>query len=490
MHSAPPPSDINANNPYLAGPYRPVIKESCFDDLEVIGEIPRDLFGVYLRNGPNPKFQPRDRYHWFDGDGMLHAVYFENGRARYRNKWVRTANFDEEQRAGKSLWSGLMCSTTENPKHAPYKDTANTDVTAFGAEALVTWYICGHPYRIDPLTLETRGPHTFGAARPRRISAHTKVDAVTGELMFFEYGLAPRLTYGVVNRSGTIVHETQIPLPGPRLPHDMAITKNYSILMDLPVFFTEKALRERRWRVDYHRDLPARFAVIPRHGAADNVRWFDAEPCYVYHTVNAWEDGDTIVMVGCKTDDPVPKPDVERDGSFAGMMATLRLKSYLYEWRFDLRTGTCRERQLDDHSTEFPSMNLGRLGRPARYTYNVGIPDTPTLTFDSIVKYDVLTGAMQRHNFGPGRFGSEAPFAPVHGGDGTAPDGSDTLDDTEDDGYVLSFVRDERHDRSEVVILDAKDIGRGPLARVQIPQRVPNGFHACWMPGAQLTTAD
>jgi carotenoid cleavage dioxygenase len=158
------------------------------------------------------------------------------------------------------------------------------------------------------------------------------------------------------------------------------------------------------------------------------------------------------------------------------MLSYLRLDAHLYRYRFDLRTGKTTESYLDDDNTEFPTMDARKLGTPTQVAYAMRISDSPTLLFDGIVKYDTATGGQDRHWFGPGRWGSEAPFAPRSGG--TA----------EDDGWLVSFVHDENEDRSEVVVLDASDLAAGPVARVVLPARVPIGFHATWVRADQLPT--
>jgi carotenoid cleavage dioxygenase-like enzyme len=462
------------DNPYLAGSYAPVDREVTEDCLEIIGEVPRDLTGIYVRNGPNPRFAPKGRHHWFDGDGMLHAVSVSGGKVTYRNRWVHTAAFDREAEAGEPLWSGIMEPLGGNPKQAPIKDTANTDVIFHASHLKALWYVSGAPYKVDARTLATLGADDFGGQKRCTTTAHAKVDEATGELMFFDYGLrAPFMSYGVVGADGVLKHKAPIDLPGPRLPHDMAITSKHSILMDLPVHFDAAAMQTGRWRTVFHADLPARFGVLPRSGQSTDVRWFEAEPCYVYHSINAWEDGDEVVMVGCRVMNPIPPPD-PTDGPLAAMMANLRMNARLHEWRFNLKTGATRETPLDDRNTEFPSMNAALQGRQSRYSYNVSIAPERTLLFDGLVKYDLKTGATQSHTFGPGRYGSEAPFAArLNARD-------------EDDGYLLSFVHDERTGRSELAILDAKNVDRGPVARVLLPQRVPHGFHACWVPAERL----
>lgn len=461
-------------NPFLLGPYAPVGTEVTADDLPVTGEIPKDLYGVYLRNGPNPVFQPRGRYHWFDGDGMVHAVAFRDGRATYRNRWVRTAGFVAEQQAGRALWPGLM----ERPDpSAPkgsgadgwLKDTANTDLVFHNGHALALWYQCGTPYKLDARTLETLGAETFNGQLRRTVSAHAKVDPRSGELLFFDYAAKPPfMTYNVVSPRGELIHHTVIDLPGPRLPHDMAVTERYSIVMDLPLFWDPQLLERHIHKVTYYPDLPSRFAVLPRHGGGERVRWFEATPCFIYHVVNAWEEGDAIIMDACRVIEPAPQSS-PGESELARMKAFLRLEAQLYRWRFHLKTGETTEEQLDDAKTEWPTTNRLYLGRKSRYAYNAYVPQ-----FDGLVKYDLARGTAEAYRFGPGRIGSEAPFAPRVGAR------------EEDDGYVVSFVVDANTGASEVVILAAKNFAAGPVARVQLPQRVPAGFHALWVPGEQL----
>ena len=155
-------------------------------------------------------------------------------------------------------------------------------------------------------------------------------------------------------------------------------------------------------------------------------------------------------------------------------MGYLRLDARLHRYVFDLATGTTTETQLDDANTEFPSIDSRAWGARPRYAYTVHVADGETVRFDGLLRYDQVTGERAEYRFGPGRYGSEAPFAPREGSRG------------DDDGYLVSFVTDERDGRSEVEILDASDIAAGPVARVRLPQRVPLGFHATWVRADQL----
>jgi len=360
-----------------------------------------------------------------------------------------------------------------NSRGLPFKDSANTDLIFHRGRVLATWYLCGQPYALDPLSLETVGAEDFLGTLVGDMMAHPKVDEVTGELFWFDFGpTEPYLRYGVVGPDGRVEHQVDIDLPGPRLPHDMAITEHYAILMDLPLVQDAEARRNGRHKIVFDRSTPARFGVIPRRGQAHEIRWFEANPCYIYHVVNAWEEGDEIVLDVCRVTRPQPQPT--RPGALAKLLAYLKLDARLYRYRFDLRTGRTREEHRDDANTEFPSIDARRCGRPTRYAYNVHLADAETNLLDGLLRYDTVTGTRQEYFFPAGSYGSESPFAPRDGGMG------------EDDGYLVTFVTDTREGRSEVDIFDAADIAAGPVGRVLLPQRVPLGFHACWVPEGRL----
>jgi carotenoid cleavage dioxygenase len=281
--------------------------------------------------------------------------------------------------------------------------------------------------------------------------------------------------FGLADAQGRVQKRVDVPLPGPRLPHDLALTENFAILMDLPIVFDEEALAKGRWRTSFNRELPARFALVPRAVGDDKLRWFEASPCYMYHSVNAWEEDGAVVLVGCRVPEPYQPPRPE-EGPYAVMMATLRIRAELYMWRFDLKTGACTETKLCDRNTEFPSMDRRRIGRKSQFSWNVIIGDEPTVFFDGLVKYDTGTGASNTLRFGPGQRGSESPFAPRVGSK------------AEDDGYLLTFLHDERAQRSELWIIPAQEPSLGPVARLHIPGRVPLGFHATFVAGDKLAS--
>jgi carotenoid cleavage dioxygenase-like enzyme len=475
------------DNPYLHGPYTPVISEVTAVDLECSeGEIPADLYGAYMRQGPNPVFKPPGLYHWFDGDGMVHGVYFRDGRASYIRKWVQTRALREDIVRGRATASGIMGpfdlsgirgheSAHMNPDYC--KDTSNTTLNLHGGKLLSAWYNSGRVYRLDPLTLETEGEEDFGGGVDTSMNAHGKTDPFTGE--YINYGYAdfqPWLTYYVIGADGTVRHRERVDTPGPRLPHDTTITTNYTIFHDFPLFHDTEMLRRTGHRVvQFHRELPSRFGVMPRYGTQDQVRWFEFEPGYVLHMVNAWEEGDWIVMDGCFQPDPTIRRDPEESGPLSSMLAYLRYSGHLRRWRMNLRTGEKSEQQLDDLNVEFCLPDMEKYGIKTRYSYHQLIPtDLQTLAFEGLVKYDHEQGTREVYRYPAGWFPSEAPFARSSRGD------------DEDSGYAITIATNAADYRSEAWIFDAKRITAGPIARVSIPARVAAGFHAAWFTGEGL----
>ena len=168
----------------------------------------------------------------------------------------------------------------------------------------------GRDYALDPLTLETVGEEKFGGAGDPTMNAHGKTDPRTGEYIDYGYGDFQRcLTYYVIGADGKLKHKARVDPPGPRLPHDTTITPRFTILHDFPLFHDVEVLKTGHRVVKFHRDLPTRFGVIPRYGTQEQVRWFEFEPGYVLHMVNAWEDGDWITMDGCFQPDPTIRRD-------------------------------------------------------------------------------------------------------------------------------------------------------------------------------------
>ncbi|MDV6378722.1 carotenoid oxygenase family protein [Sporosarcina sp. GW1-11] len=475
-------------NPFLLGHFESVSKEytATTESLEVIGEIPKDLNGVYVRNGHNQVHAPMGVYHPFDGDGMLHAVHFEDGKATYRNRFVRTTGFLAEEAAGKSLWSGILephLTTRQGwGSMGTMKDNAGTDVIAHGGKLLASMSQCSEINRMDPVTLEMLEPDSWNTTlAPQGICSHFKVDNDTGELMFFNFSETyPYMNYGVVGPDSELKHYVPIDLPGVRWPHDLGVTKNYSILHDLPFIFDPKLLEKGQRKVTFFDDMPARFGIIPRHGTNEDVKWFEAKSCFILHLSNCYEDGDNVIMEGCVTFNP-GKPEVGKQASNATdkikeAMNKTATQYRMYRWTFNLKTGKTKEEFLDEEATEFPVVSNDYVGKKYRYSYNSTLNsdiDKPWY-LTGLIKYDLQEGTSQKYEYGEGRLGSEPHIARRKNAV------------AEDDGYLITLVTDLNENRSECLILDASDFSKGPVARIMLPHRIPTGAHGAWVEEARI----
>lgn len=460
-------------SPYLKGNFSPVQAEITANDLPVIGELPRDLSGMFVRNGPNPQFSSIGRYNWIDGDGMLHGIQISNGKAAYRNRYVQTRGFKMEQKAGRGIWTGLMeppqLNNPANNLFSPFKNTANTALVWHAGHLLALWE-GGEPYEIELSDLKTIGPYAYDGQLASPFTAHPKVDAITGEMIFFGYSLLqpPYLQYSVVSAQGEILRTVPIDLPIGVMMHDFAITENYTLFMDLPLTFRLERLRRREPAYMFEPDSPSRFGILPRHGDGSCIRWFEVPTCYVLHTLNAYEIGEEVVLIASRMNDAkvlnIPTKTKLNDSQ--------EDRPSLHRWRFNLHTGTVQEEAIDDVASEFPSLNQQWLGQQNRYGYAARmVPgQTPLFTFDGLLKYDFTSGYCQSQEFGLGRYGGEAVFVP-------RTDGVE-----EDDGWLLTFIYDTAKKTSELIVVNAQDLTDEPVARILLPQRVPYGFHGTWIP--------
>ncbi len=418
-----------------------LMREIESDDLTVTGKIPPELSGSYVRNGPNPRSDASA--HWFMGDGMLHGIRLSDGRAqRYANRWVRTNTFETGRPViGADRRVDLRAGS------------ANTSVVEHAGRifALVE---SSFPCEITA-QLETIGAYDFDGRLHTAMTAHPKRCPVTGELHFFGYSAMPQLpalAYHRVDRAGELVHSQIIEVPGRTMMHDFAITKNHVIFMDLPVIFdTQRAMQGTmpyRWSDDYG----ARLGIMNRVGD-QAVRWFEIQSCYVFHIVNAFEDGNRIVL------DAARYKELWRDNSNDFGAAKL------HRWTLNLANGEVREQSLDDASVEFPRIDESRTGLSYRYGYLLADLGRAR---SGIVKHDFATNQSSSFDCGDSQIAGEFVF--VAAADAKA----------EDDGWLLGFVYDQTRDGSDFVIVDARDLTR--IATVQLPQRVPGGFHGAWLP--------
>lgn len=437
---------------HLRGNGRPITEERTLTKLKVTGTIPADLDGRFVRNGANP-FSGTSSHPFF-GDGMLHGVRIREGRAEwYRNRYVQTPFIANP---ATDILDPAVLMDMKSSK-------ANTHVIGHAGKILALEE--GHfPYVIDG-ELGTLGATDFDGVLNGSFTAHPKICPVTGELLAFGYSaMPPHLRYLRVSADGKLVQVENITVGGPTMMHDFNITRNHVVFMDLPAVFNMELAMSGEMPIRWDDSYPARLGVMPRNGTDAQVAWYDINPCYVFHPMNSYEDGDAIVL------------DVAR---FSHMWRESSMDFPPPElWRFtiDTTTGKVREEQVDDRSAEFPRVADSVIGLKHRFGYMMsmsepGSPDDPMSASGAILKYDRETGARSAIELGRGRVGGEAVFAPS----------ADPK--SEDDGYLMTFVYDAHSDSSRFVIMDAATMDNEPVASIELP-RIPNGFHGSWIPAS------
>lgn len=460
------------NQPDLSGHRFPVSEEVDVADCRVSGELPRGLRGTFVRNGPNPAFEPIGRYSALDGDGMLHAVTFAEGSVSYRNRWVRSRGLLAELRRGEAIYPGLgdvmnFPGRELTGDAGPVKNPANTHVIEHAGRRLALWE-GGLPTEVTP-GLDTVGEYDFDGRLQGPMTAHPRLDPRTGEMLMFGYSLfEPFLRYHVVDPDGTLSHSVDIDLPAPVMMHDMVITEHHAVFLDSPFVF-DIANLGRGPMVRWMPERGARIGVMPRRGTADDLRWFEIEPGHVQHFWSGWADGDRVVFHGCRYQDP----DFGLDNTTPLDQRSAK-DHFARPARFwvDLDAGTAGWTQMDDMGGDFNRINPAYDGVPVRFLYMSGFtePARHLGDFDAIVKYDDVGGGRETWSAGTTGHVGESVFV-------ADPDGG-----AEDDGWLVNTVSYDGHDTTDVVVLDARDVAAGPVATVHLPCRMPFGFHANWFP--------
>lgn len=437
---------------HLRGNGRPVTEEQTISKLNVTGSIPAELDGRYLRTGANP-FSGTSAHPFF-GDGMIHGVRLRDGEAQwYRNRYVQTPFI---KNPSVDVMDPSVMMDMKSSK-------ANTHVIGHAGKILALEE--GHfPYVVDG-DLETIGPTDFDGVLKGSFTAHPKICPVTGELLAFGYSaMEPYLRYLRVSAEGKLVQTENITVGGPTMMHDFNVTQNFVVFMDLPAVFNMELAMSGDMPIRWDDNYPARLGVMPRNGTDADVTWYNINPCYVFHPMNSYEDGDTIVL------------DVARFSHMWRESAMDFPAPELWRWTIDTATGKVREEQVDDRAAEFPRVADSVVGLKHRYGYmmgmfNSGSPDDPMSASGSILKYDREKGERTEIEFGRGRVGGEPVFVPS------------ANPKSEDDGYLMTYVHDAQSDTSSLVIMDASTMDNTPVASVALP-RIPSGFHGSWVPAS------
>jgi 8'-apo-carotenoid 13,14-cleaving dioxygenase len=440
---------LESANPYLAGVHAPMHQELTIENLPVTGTIPPALDGRYLRMGPNPMTPNPGKYHWFSGDGMIHGIRIENGRALwYRNRWIRS----------EKVSSALGEPRVKGPRHA--FDTVNTNVVQFAGKTLGLVEAGSTPVEIGE-TLETLCYSDFGGTLQGSFAAHPHVDPLTGEMHGICYDVSRRrsIRYVVVRPDGKVRREVDIPIKHGPMIHDCAFTLRFAIILDLPVTFSLWAAITGypfpyRWKPSH----AARIGLLPREGEARDIIWCPIDPCYVFHAVNSYDAADGRVVLDVIVHDRMfsrikAGPDSQRVG--------------IERWIVDPVTSKVERIVIDPTPQEFPRPDERRLGLPYRYAYTMAM--TGWFLGSGLYKHDLEKRTRQFHDFGPNRHPCEFMFVPAH------------LHAEEDEGWLFGFVIDANERTTDLVILDARNFEGAPQASIRIPHVVPPGFHGNWL---------
>lgn len=452
-------TDLRTNeNTYLAGNFAPLPEETTAFDLPVVqGALPEELTGRYLRIGPNPLHPEPEHYHWFTGTGMVHGIRLDGGRAEwYRSRFVRGGSINEQ-----------MGWPDPGGPEGVMQGAVNTNVIGLAGRTFACVEAGSHPIELTD-DLETMHRADFGAPGTPGIagpfSAHPKRDPETGDLHVAAYYWGwETVQYQVIGADGVVKHTADIAVPGSPMMHDISITEKYAILYDLPVTFDlDMAMSGQGLPYRWNEDYGARVGVLPKGGTAEQVTWYDVEPCYVYHPMNAYDLPDGRIVL-----DVVRHPSMFR----TDLRGPNEGRPTLDRWTIDPAAGTVHEARLSDHPLELPRVDERLVGRHARYGYAATFADaTGDVAFGPLMRYDVRDDTSVLHDYGPGRASMEAVFVPR------------SADAAEDDGWVMSVVYDAADDKSQLVLLNGQDFAGEPACTIQLPNRVPYGFHGNWVP--------
>ncbi|XP_020965523.1 carotenoid 9,10(9',10')-cleavage dioxygenase 1 isoform X3 [Arachis ipaensis] len=496
--------DTSLPHHYLTGNFAPLPDETPpTKDLPLTGHLPDCLNGEFVRVGPNPKFSPVAGYHCtaytiypplsfcrFDGDGMIHGLRIKDGKATYVSRFVKTSRLKQEEYFGgakfmkigdlKGLFGLLMVNMQMLRAKLKVLDlsfgngTANTALIYHHGK-LLALSEADKPYAIKVFEdgdLQTLGLLDYDKRLGHSFTAHPKVDPFTGEMFTFGYShTPPYITYRVISKDGFMHDPVPITIAEPIMMHDFAITENYEMVKNKTLIFTFDSTKK------------ARFGVLPRYAKDEkHIRWFELPNCFIFHNANAWEEEDEVVLITCR----LKNPDLDMvSGTVKEKLENF--SNELYEMRFNMKSGEASQKKLSASAVDFPRVNESYTGRKQRYVYGTTLDSIAKVT--GIIKFDLhaepdsgktkleVGGNVQGlYDLGPGRFGSEAVFVPRIPG----------TTSEEDDGYLICFVHDENTGKSFVHVIDAKTMSADPVAVVELPHRVPYGFHAFFVTEDQL----
>ena len=459
-----------ADHPYLTGHHQPMRFEAHAPDLIVEGELPEDLHGVFYRTGSEPLYDPPEGYHWFDGDGMVYGFFFEDGRVSMRNKWVRTEKFEAELNAGKRLFGVFGDPSTSDPSVQGMRyNTGNTNIILHNGKLMALMEGCA-AIEMDPRSLDTREYMDYGGSITGPFSAHPTVDWNTGEMVSYGWMIngpagKPEVRYELIDKDGQIANQFTFEAPYMSLVHTSLATENYVLVPFNPLETNlERAMQGGPMNA-WVRGRNSRFALFPRNGTADDIRWLEMPGRHMFHELNAWEEDGKLIADVAAANGTALFPN--EDGSLNTHGDTAL---DLRRWTIDLTGGTdeIKEETLNGNDIQFPRPDDRFMTRKTRHGYansNLNSVDGRVDGMDSVIHFDTETGKEDIYHFGDGAGCGELVFASKVGST------------TEADGYAMTLVHPANSHHTELAIFDAMDVAHGPIARVIVPYRIPSGFH-------------
>ena len=444
-------------HPFLTGIHEPVKHELSLTDLRVEGEIPASLSGCYARIGPNP-FKPDPRgHHWFLGDGMVHGIRLNAGRAEwYHNRYVRSLAL--EAAGGPPAAPGPRSATGPG-------DTVNTNVLRLGGRILALVEAGAPPVELND-DLDTVAYTNFEGALTSPFTAHPHEDPLTGEWHAITYSplMPDHVCHVAIDREGKVLRQLKVPVSdGPSI-HECTLTQNFVVIFDLPVTLSLGAMAKGfKFPYRWDSDRSARVGLLPRSGTAEDVIWCEVDPCWLFHVANSFEVDDNTVII----DAAVYKTMFAHgpDGPNGQPVG-------LERWEIDLNTQQVTRSTLDATPQEFPRVDERFFGQPYQHSWTVSLPNSPVSNFaqpNSLFHHNLYSGQRHEYAFGSEGVGGEFVFVPNAE---NAPEG---------EGWLLGYVINTRSDTTELRILNAQAIADGPVACIHIPHRIPPGFHGNWI---------
>ncbi len=457
-----------------------------YEITEIEGEIPPELSGTLFRNGPGLlDIAGTAIHHPFDGDGMISAFSFKDGRAYYRNRFVKTEAYLEEQSAGEILYRGVFGTKKpgglfNNIFDLKLKNIANTGVIYWGGKLLALWE-AAEPHRLDPQTLETKGIDNLdGILEPGdAFSAHPWIDpsCILDDgapcLVNFRVdpGISSKITLFEFAVDGKLLRRHSHSIPGFSFIHDFIITPHYAIFFQNPVNFNPLpfvfGIRGAGECVQFQPEKPTNVILIPRDPNNKQVKTFKVESGFVFHHANAFEQGNQICIdsVAYQT-----LPQVQPNSNYKEVDFESLDPGQLWRFTLNLEEGTVERQMLESRCCEFPTHNPDNVGREYRYLY-IGVAPNDTgrnAPLQAILKLDLETGERQVHSFAPSGYVSEPIFVPNPNAN------------QEDAGWILTLVYDGSKHRSTLAILDGENLAGDAIALLHLKHHVPYGLHGSW----------